>query len=231
MLLRENIFDRQRVLSGILRSERFPNDIYPRLQLMIKDVNSLINHADFSFQRLDYIQDAALGLINIEQNEIVKIFSVAAVIFMPATLIASIYGMNFSILELTWKYGYLFAIALMILCSGLTILVLPFQKVVIKTVRFDFGFVFVDQGVFYLSESRSRNRGEIKYGYDKTNSRSTADRLALYITRICAASYCNAGSTSGVQVIEAVLTVPSEVVNSTAVKVCTSPGLSGTDVK
>ena len=84
MLLRENIFDRQRVLSGILRSERFPNDIYPRLQLMIKDVNSLINHADFSFQRLDYIQDAALGLINIEQNEIVKIFSVAAVIFMPA---------------------------------------------------------------------------------------------------------------------------------------------------
>ena len=81
MSLRENIFDRQRVLSGILRSERFPNDIYPRLQLMIKDVNSLINHADFSFQRLDYIQDAALGLINIEQNEIVKIFSVAAVIF------------------------------------------------------------------------------------------------------------------------------------------------------
>ena len=89
MLLRENIFDRQRVLSGILRSERFPNDIYPRLQLMIKDVNSLINHADFSFQRLDYIQDAALGLINIEQNGIVKIFSVAAVIFMPATLILS----------------------------------------------------------------------------------------------------------------------------------------------
>ncbi len=72
MSLRENIFDRQRVLSGILRCERFPNDIYPRLQLMIKDVNSLINHADFSFQRLDYIQDAALGLINIEQNEIVK---------------------------------------------------------------------------------------------------------------------------------------------------------------
>lgn len=61
MLLRENIFDRQRVLSGILRSERFPNDIYPRLQLMIKDVNSLINHADFSFQRLDYIQDGRAG--------------------------------------------------------------------------------------------------------------------------------------------------------------------------
>ena len=132
MLLRENIFDRQRVLSGILRSERFPNDIYPRLQLMIKDVNSLINHADFSFQRLDYIQDAALGLINIEQNEIVKIFSVAAVIFMPATLVASIYGMNFHAMpELDWVYtfpdgttvplGYLFAIGLMILFSAGTI--------------------------------------------------------------------------------------------------------------
>ena len=121
--------DRQRVLSGILRSERFPNDIYPRLQLMIKDVNSLINHADFSFQRLDYIQDAALGLINIEQNEIVKIFSVAAVVFMPATLIASIYGMNFSIMpELHWKYGYLFAIGLMLLCSGLTIWFFRFKK-------------------------------------------------------------------------------------------------------
>ena len=139
MLLRENIFDRQRVLSGVLRSERFPNDIYPRLQLMIKDVNSLINHADFSFQRLDYIQDAALGLINIEQNEIVKIFSVASVIFMPATLIASIYGMNFRFMpELDWTWtlpngfelplGYLFAIGLMLLCSGLTIWFFRYKK-------------------------------------------------------------------------------------------------------
>lgn len=139
MLLRENIFDRQRVLSGILRSERFPNDIYPRLQLMIKDVNSLINHADFSFQRLDYIQDASLGLINIEQNEIVKIFSVAAVIFMPATLIASIYGMNFKYMpELEWiihldngwniPMGYIFAIFMMVFCSCLTIWFFRYKK-------------------------------------------------------------------------------------------------------
>ena len=139
MLLRENIFDRQRVLSGILRSERFPNDIYTRLQLMIKDVNSLINHADFSFQRLDYIQDAALGLINIEQNEIVKIFSVAAVIFMPATLVASIYGMNFHAMpELDWVYtfsngttvplGYIFAIGLMVLFSAGTIWFFRYKK-------------------------------------------------------------------------------------------------------
>ena len=139
MILRENIFDRQRILSGILRSERFPNDIYPRLQLMIKDVNSLISHTDFSFQRLDYIQDSALGLINIEQNEVVKIFSVAAVVFMPATLVASIYGMNFRIMpELEWVYtlpngwdlplGYLFAISLMILASGLTMGYFRYKK-------------------------------------------------------------------------------------------------------
>ena len=138
MVLRENFFDRQRILSNILRSERFPNDIYPRLQLMIKDVNSLINHADFSSQRLDYIQDSALGLINIEQNEIVKIFSVAAVIFLPATLIASIYGMNFRVMpELEWvlqvgnytvPLGYIFAIGLMILASGLTMWYFRYKK-------------------------------------------------------------------------------------------------------
>ena len=138
MVLRENIFDRQRILSGILRSERFPNDIYPRLQLMIKDVNSLISHTDFSFQRLDYIQDSALGLINIEQNEVVKIFSVAAVVFLPATLVASIYGMNFKFMpELEWVWevngwqiplGYIFAIGLMILASGLTMGYFRYKK-------------------------------------------------------------------------------------------------------
>ena len=139
MVLRENIFDRQRILSGILRSERFPNDIYPRLQLMIKDVNSLISHTDFSFQRLDYIQDSALGLINIEQNEVVKIFSVAAVVFLPATLVASIYGMNFKFMpELDWVWtlesgysipvGYIFALGLMILASVVTMGFFKYKK-------------------------------------------------------------------------------------------------------
>ncbi len=139
MMLRENIFDRQRVLWMILRSERFPAALNPRFQLMVKDVNSLISHADFAFQRLDYIQASALGLINIEQNEIVKIFSVASVIFMPATLIASIYGMNFKFMpELSWVYtlengcnipiGYMFAIFLMLLCSGFTIWFFRFKR-------------------------------------------------------------------------------------------------------
>jgi magnesium transporter len=118
MLVRENIFDRQRILSGILRSERFPNDIYPRLTLMIKDVNSLISHADFDSERLDYLQDTALGLINLEQNKSTKIFTVAALFFMPPTMIASIYGMNFAhIPELQWKWGFLAAILLMAVAS------------------------------------------------------------------------------------------------------------------
>ena len=128
MLIRENIFDRQRVLSGIQRSERFPNDVYPRLTLMIKDVNSLISHADFSSERLDYLQDTALGLINIEQSNVTKIFTVAALFFMPPTMIASIYGMNFAyIQELHWKYGYPFALGRL----RAHVPVLPLEKVAV----------------------------------------------------------------------------------------------------
>jgi len=122
MILRESIFDRQRMLSGIQRSERFPNDIYPRVTIMIKDISSLISHADFSFERLQFLQDTFMGLINIEQNKIIKMFTVLSVIFMPPTLIASVYGMNFSIMpELHWKYGYIFAIAVMLLSVFLTL--------------------------------------------------------------------------------------------------------------
>jgi magnesium transporter len=122
MVIRENIIDKQRVLSGIMKSERFPSDIYPKLSIMLKDVSSLINHTDFSFERLEYLQNTFLGLINIEQNKIIKIFTVASVVFMPPTLIASVYGMNFkTIPELQWTAGYPFAIGLMIFSSLLTL--------------------------------------------------------------------------------------------------------------
>ena len=85
--------------------------------------------AGHTIEQLDRCEDAALGLINIEQNEIVKIFSVAAVIFMPATLVASMYGMNFKFMpELQWEYGYLWAIALMLIVSGLTYWFFKFMK-------------------------------------------------------------------------------------------------------
>ena len=122
MILRESIFDRQRLLSGIQRSERFPNDIYPRVTIMIKDVGSLLNHADFSFERLEFLQDTFMGLINIEQNKIIKMFTILSVIFMPPTLIAGIYGMNYRLAPFDeWEYGFHFAILLMLLSIGITL--------------------------------------------------------------------------------------------------------------
>lgn len=122
MLLRQNIMDKQRVMQSLLRSEYFPDDYSPRLRSMLKDISSLIDHTDFGFERLEYLQETFLGLINLEQNKIIKIFTVVSVIFMPPTLIASIYGMNFNVMpELGWNYGYLFAVGLMVLSSVITL--------------------------------------------------------------------------------------------------------------
>jgi magnesium transporter len=118
MMLRENIIDKQRMISSLMRSSTFPEESMGVLRLMIKDISSLLEHNKFAFERLEYLQDTFLGLINIEQNRIIKIFTVATVAFMPPTLIASIYGMNFKMMpELNWQYGYLVAIVLMVLSS------------------------------------------------------------------------------------------------------------------
>jgi magnesium transporter len=97
MLVRENIVDKQRMISSILKSDKFPRDVYNKLNVLIKDVNSLINHTNFSFERLEYLQNTVLGLINLEQNRIMKIFTFVSLLFMPPTLIASIYGMNLNL--------------------------------------------------------------------------------------------------------------------------------------
>lgn len=118
MMLRENIIDKQRVVSSMLRSDRMPDDLKPRLTILVKDINSLIEHIKFCFDRLDYLQDTFLGFVNIEQNKIIKIFTIVSVIFLPPTLIASMYGMNFAHMpELDWKYGYLFSVCMMLLSS------------------------------------------------------------------------------------------------------------------
>ena len=94
MLVRENIVDKQRMISGILKSDKFPRDLFAKLDVLIKDINSLINHTNFSFERLEYLQNTVLGLINLEQNRIMKIFTFVSLLFLPPTLIASIFGMN-----------------------------------------------------------------------------------------------------------------------------------------
>ena len=95
MMFRENIIDKQRAVSNMLRSNLVPSDLHSKLAILIKDINSLLEHIRFSFDRLDYLQDTFLAMVNIEQNKIIKIFTIVSVAFMPPTLIASIYGMNF----------------------------------------------------------------------------------------------------------------------------------------
>jgi magnesium transporter len=123
MHLRENIIYKQRVVTNVLKSALMPEELKPRLNMVIKDINSLIEHTKFGFDRLDYLQDTFLGLVNIEQNKIIKMFTLVSVIFLPPTLIASIYGMNFDFIpELQWKYGYAFSLGLMVIASGVTLL-------------------------------------------------------------------------------------------------------------
>jgi len=94
-----------------------------RFKSLGRDVQSLVDHAAFLTQKINFLLDATLGMINIQQTGIIKIFSVAAVVFLPPTLIASIYGMNFKVLpELVWPYGYPFALVLMVLSA-----VVPYQ--------------------------------------------------------------------------------------------------------
>jgi magnesium transporter len=91
-----------------------------RVKTIDRDIRSLHDHATFLSQKVNFMLDATLGLLNIEQNNIIKIFSVAAVAFLPPTLIASIYGMNFKEFpELNWVYGYPFALVLMLLSAAL----------------------------------------------------------------------------------------------------------------
>jgi magnesium transporter len=94
--------------------------IKARIRTAARDVASLTDHVSFLANKIVFLLDATLGMINIQQNDIIKIFSIAAVVFLPPTLVASIYGMNFDeIPELHWLFGYPFAIVLMILSAVL----------------------------------------------------------------------------------------------------------------
>ena len=128
-IIRQNIMDKQRVISNILKCDFFPEELQPRLTMIIKDINSLFEYTKFGFDRLDYLQDTFLGLVNIEQNKIIKIFTVVNVIFLPPTLMASMYGMNFKFMpELDWTFGYPFSIALMLVFTGIVLLIFRLKK-------------------------------------------------------------------------------------------------------
>ena len=128
-VIRQNIMDKQRVISNLLKCDFMPEDLQPRLTMVIKDINSLFDYTRFGFDRLDYLQDTFLGLVNIEQNRIIKIFTVINIIFLPPTLIGSLYGMNFDFMpELHWRLGYLFALGLMVLSVVIILLIFRLKK-------------------------------------------------------------------------------------------------------
>jgi magnesium transporter len=129
MQIRENIIDKQRVVSSIIKNLDFAEEEKERLRILIKDIDSLVDHINFLFERLEYLQNTFLGLVNIEQNKIIKIFTVVSVIIMPPTLIASMYGMNFRFMpELNWKIGYPLAIAMMLGSSLITWIIFKRHK-------------------------------------------------------------------------------------------------------
>ncbi|MGZ3184919.1 MAG: magnesium/cobalt transporter CorA [Telluria sp.] len=116
--IRRNMMDTRRAVSFLMRGRLLNTDQFEEARQILRDIESLDGHTSFLFDKINFLMDATVGFININQNKIIKIFSVASVAFLPPTLIASIYGMNFKWLpELDWNWGYPFALVLMLLSA------------------------------------------------------------------------------------------------------------------
>jgi len=127
LFLREGFVDKQRVVSSLIKSHSFTST--PRLRILVKDINSMLEFSAFIFKRLEYLQNMLMGLITIEQNKAIKIFTIVSVVFMPPTLIASVYGMNFKLIpELSWDFGYPMALFFIISSSLLTLFIFKRKK-------------------------------------------------------------------------------------------------------
>lgn len=109
------LMDTQRNISFLLRHLRNEGELRETLREINRDIETLMSHTTFLFDKINFLMDSTQGFINIEQNQIIKIFSIAAVVFLPPTLIASIYGMNFQHMpELNWPWAYPAALGLMV---------------------------------------------------------------------------------------------------------------------
>ncbi len=120
--VRESLVSINRVLtyhtSVEQQDKKVTKEAKARTKVLYRDVVALTDQATFLSSKVNFLLDATLGLINLQQNQIIKIFSVAAVVFLPPTLVASIYGMNFTdIPELKWMFGYPWALGLMVLSA------------------------------------------------------------------------------------------------------------------
>ena len=115
MLVRENVVDKQRMISAILKSDKFPRDVTAKLNVLIKDIESLLNHTNFSFERLEYLQNTVLGLINLDQNKIMKVLTFVSLLFMPPTLISGIFGMNMKLPIFNKWWDFLAIVGIMLI--------------------------------------------------------------------------------------------------------------------
>ena len=112
--IRRNMMDTRRAVSFLMRGRLLNADQFEEARQILRDIESLDGHTAFLFDKINFLMDATVGFININQNKIIKIFSVASVAFLPPTLIASIYGMNFKFMpELDWAWGYPYVLVLM----------------------------------------------------------------------------------------------------------------------
>ena len=122
--IRRNLMDTRRAVSFMMRSKFLTPDQMDEARQIMQDIDSLDGHTAFLFDKINFLMNATVGFININQNKIVRLFSVAAVALLPPTLIASIYGMNFKHMpELEWMNGYPFALSLMAISIVLPLLV------------------------------------------------------------------------------------------------------------
>jgi len=117
--IRRNVMDTQRALSFMIRTKTLNPVQADEVRQIQQNIESLDGHTSFLFDNINFLMDAIIGFININQNRIVRMFSVVSVALLPPTLIASIYGMNFQLMpELVWRLGYPYALALMALSIG-----------------------------------------------------------------------------------------------------------------
>jgi magnesium transporter len=114
--IRRNMMDTRRAVSFMMRARMLNAEQFEEARQILRDIDSLDSHTTFLSDKINFLMNATTGFVNINQNKIIKIFSVAAVGLLPPTLIASIYGMNFQYMpELNWRLGYPFALVLMAL--------------------------------------------------------------------------------------------------------------------
>lgn len=112
------LMDTQRSISFMQRHLREHFELQETAREIKRDVDTLMSHTAFLFDKINFLMDSTQGFISIEQSQVIKTFSIAAVVFLPPTVVASVYGMNFDLMpELHWKYGYIWALIIMVLAG------------------------------------------------------------------------------------------------------------------